>query len=69
MGPVVKTLPSNGGDTGLIPGCEGKIPHYSWPKKQNIKKQRQYCNKFNTDLFLSPYQKKAMLKKRIDGTR
>ena len=27
MGPVVKNLPGNAGDTGLIPGQETKIPH------------------------------------------
>ena len=26
-GPVVKTLPSNAGDTSLIPGQGAKIPH------------------------------------------
>ena len=26
-GPVVKNLPGNAGDTGLIPGQETKIPH------------------------------------------
>ena len=31
--PVVKTLPSNAGGTGSIPGCETKIPDASWPKK------------------------------------
>lgn len=25
-------------DADLIPGWEGKIPHDSWPKSQNIKK-------------------------------
>ena len=45
-GPVVKTLPTNVGGVGLIPGHEAKIPHASWPKNQNIK-QKQYYNKFN----------------------
>ena len=45
---MVKTLPSSAGDAGLIPGRGAKIPHASAPKKQNIK-QKQYCNKFNTD--------------------
>ena len=35
-GPVVKTSPCNAGGAGLIPGWEGKIPHASQPKKQNI---------------------------------
>ena len=46
--PVVKTSPSNAGGMGLIPGQGAKIPHASCPKNQNIK-QKQYCNKFNTD--------------------
>ena len=46
--PVVKTLPSNAGNLGLIPGRGTKIPHASWPRKQNIK-QKQFCNKFNKD--------------------
>ena len=32
LSPVVKTLPSNAGDEGLIPGWEAKILHGSWPK-------------------------------------
>ena len=31
-GPVVKTLPSNAGGQGSIPGQGVKIPHTSWPK-------------------------------------
>ena len=34
-GPMVKTLPSNAGAVGLIPGWGAKIPHASWPKKPN----------------------------------
>ena len=44
--PVVKTMPSNAGGAGSIPGWGAKIPHASWPKNQNIKKN-QHCNKFN----------------------
>ena len=47
-GPVVRTLPSNAGDGGSIPGWGAKIPHVPWPKNQNIK-QKEYCNKFNKD--------------------
>jgi len=36
---VVKTLPSNAGCVGLIPGQGVKIPQASWPKKQKCKKQ------------------------------
>ena len=48
--PVVKTLPSNAVDVGLIPGQEAKIPHASLPKNQNMK-QKHYCNKFNKKLL------------------
>ena len=61
-GPVVKTLPSNAGGAGLIPGWGAKIPRASWPKNQNIK-QKQYCNKFNKDFKNGPHQKN--LKKKI----
>ena len=47
-GPVVKTAPSNTVDVGLIPGQGAKIRHALWPKDQN-RKQKQYCNKFNKD--------------------
>ena len=44
---MVKTLPSNAGGVGSIPGLgAAKIPHASRPKNQNVK-QKQYCNKFN----------------------
>ena len=39
-GPVVKTLPSNAGGQGSIPGLGAKIPHASWPEKQNIKQKQ-----------------------------
>ena len=47
---MVKTLPSNAGDAGLIPGQGAKIPHALRPKNQNIK-QKQYCNKFSKKDF------------------
>ena len=34
---VVKTLPSNAGGTGSIPGQGAKIPGTSWPKNQKWK--------------------------------
>ena len=36
---MVKTSPSNAGGEGSIPGWGAKIPHASWPKNQNIKKE------------------------------
>ena len=56
-GPVVKTLPSNAGGAGPIPGWGAKIPHALWPKNQNIK-QKQHYNKFNKDFKNGPHQKK-----------
>ena len=43
-GPVVKTSPS-----GLDSGPGAKIQQASWSKNQN-RKQKQGCNKFNRDL-------------------
>ena len=59
---MVKTLPSNAGGAGSIPGQGAKIPHASWPKNQNIKKKKQYCNKSNKDFKNGPHQKKKILK-------
>ena len=59
---MVKTLPSNAGGAGSIPGWGAKIPQASRPKKQN-KKQKQYCNKFNKDFKNSLHQKKPLEKK------
>ena len=46
--PVVKTLPSNTGDEGSVPGQRAKILHASQPKDQNIK-QSSITNKYNKD--------------------
>ena len=63
-GPVVKTLPSNAGGAGSIPGRGTKIPHASQPKNQSIK-QKQYCNKFNKDFKkIMVHIKKKILKKK-----
>ena len=45
-GTVVKTLPFNAGDVGLIPGHGAKIPHASRLESQAIK-QNHYCNNYN----------------------
>ena len=64
---MVKTLPSNAGDAGSIPGGGGKIPCALWPKNppKNVK-QKQYCNKFSTDLLkmVQIKKKKKTLKKK-----
>ena len=54
---MVKTLPPNAGGAGLIPGQGAKIPHALQPKNQN-RKQKQYCNKFNKDFKNGPHHKK-----------
>ena len=51
-GPVLKTLPSNVGDVGLIPG-QGAT------KNQNIK-QKQYCNQFNKGFQKGPHKNKML---------
>ena len=53
---MVKTLLSNAGGTGSIPGHKAKVPHASRAKSQNIKQER-YCNRFNKDFKDGPYQK------------
>ena len=50
---MVKNPLANAGDMSSIPGQEAKIPHASRPKNPNIK-QKQYCNKFNTDFKNGP---------------
>ena len=47
---MVETLPSNTEDAGMIPGWGAKLPYALWPKNQQKVKQKQDCNKFNTDL-------------------
>ena len=34
---------------GSISGWGAKIPRASWPKNQNKKQEKQYCNKLNKD--------------------
>ena len=60
---MVRTLPSNAGGAGSIPGRGPGIPHGLRPGSQGIE-QRQYCNKFNRDFKNDPHQKKKILKKR-----
>ena len=36
----VKASPSSAGGVSLIPGLGAKIPHASWPEKQNIKQKQ-----------------------------
>ena len=52
---VVQSLPSNAGAVDLIPGWGAKARYALGPKNQNIK-QKQYCNKFSTNLKNGPHQ-------------
>ena len=60
---MVKALPSNAGGLGSIPGRGVNIPHASRPKNQN-RRQKQYCNKFNKDFKNGPHTKKILKKKK-----
>ena len=53
---MVKTSPSKAGDSSSTPGQGLKIPHALRQKNQIIK-QKQYCNKFNKDYKNGPHQK------------
>ena len=52
-GLVVKTSPSNAGDSSSIPGQRARIPH---AKNKNVK-QKQYCIKFSKEFKNGPQQK------------
>ena len=41
-GPEVKTSPSSAEGAGSVPGQGAKIPHASWPKKKNKKKNKAW---------------------------
>ena len=55
---VLRTLASNAGDAGSIPGWEAKILHAFQPKKKKKKKQKRYHNKFKKNFKNDPHQKK-----------
>ena len=57
---MVKALPFNAEDAGLIPGQGSKIPHPLRPKNPN----RIYRNKFNKE-FLNVSHQKILKKKKI----
>ena len=60
---MVKTLPSDAGDSGLISGQRAKVSHALWPENQNIK-QKQYCKKFNNDFKNGPHPKDLLKRKK-----
>ena len=61
-GPEVKTLSSNAGGEGLIPGWRAKLSHALGPKNQNVR-QKQYCKKFNKDFKNAHIKKKKKTNK------
>ena len=61
---MVKTLLSNAGGVGSIPGLGAMIPHASGPKKSQNIKQNQYCIKSIKALKNGPHKKKRSLKKK-----
>ena len=63
-GPEGKTLSSNAGGEGLIPGWRAKLSHALEPKNQDIR-QKEYCNKFNKD-FKNVHIKKILKKKKVN---
>jgi len=58
---VVKTSPSM--QAVWVPGWEIETPHVSWSRNQNIKKNRQYCNKFSKGFLKWCTSKKCFIKK------
>ena len=54
---VVKTLPSDAGGVGLIPGQGTKILHTIWPRHQTTE-QKPCCNKFKEDFKIVHIKKK-----------
>ena len=60
---AVQCLVFSVGVMGSIPGGGAKIPHASWPKKQNMKR-KDYYSKFNKDYKNVPHQKKKKKEKK-----
>ena len=61
---MVKTLPSDAGGVGSIPGQGARIPHASQPRNQNVK-QKQYCNKFDKNFKKMVHIKKNFLNNKM----
>ena len=47
-GPVIKTLSSDAGSVGSIPGRGAKIPHASWPKNKTRNRNNLVTNSIKT---------------------
>ena len=59
---MVKTLPSNAGGAGFIPGRGAGIPHASWPKHQNIKRTKEIYTKTHNSQTSETKNKEKILK-------
>ena len=59
---MVKTLPSNAGGTGSIPGQGTKVPYALWLKNQNIKQKQLYADVWQR---LTQYCKAIILQQKI----
>ena len=57
---MVKTLTFNAGSVGSVPGLGAKIPHASWSKKHQNRKQT-ILYKFNKDGSLEIYPSRLSL--------
>ena len=66
---MVWTLLSNAGCGGSSHGQGTKIPHALGPKKQNIKKEKQNCNKFNKGFKSGPHQTIFKKKLKLQGNQ
>ena len=64
--PVVKTLPSNAGGVGLIPGLGTKIPNALRPKNQNLKQSNIVTNSIKTLRMVHIQKKKKKILKKND---
>ena len=60
---MVKTLPSNTGEAGLIPTQGAKIPHVLWPKNENINNRRNTVTNLTKMIKNGPLQKNLKEKK------
>ena len=61
-GPAVKTLPSNAGGAGSIPGLGAKIPHVLWPQNKKQSRNNIVTNSIET-LKMVHIKKKNFKKK------
>ena len=68
---MAKTLPSNAGGVGSIPGQDAEIPHASQPKKKNNNNinQKQCCTTFKKRLLKYALKKEKIFCTDLYGKR